>query len=132
MAKDINKDKFSEATKLKLDIFAECFREWFPVFIHNPYTKSIFIYDFFAGSGKDAEGTLGSPLILLNQAKGDKCKYCSSSKKNDKHVYFAFNEKEKNKFDVLVTNINEFMQTCLERNCKAEQWYLWLRQLQTK
>ncbi|MDR1527204.1 MAG: hypothetical protein LBS46_05995 [Dysgonamonadaceae bacterium] len=27
MAKDINKDKFPEETKLKLEIFAECFRE---------------------------------------------------------------------------------------------------------
>lgn len=35
MAKDINKKEFTEETKLKLEIFQECFREWYPVFIHN-------------------------------------------------------------------------------------------------
>lgn len=35
MAKDINKKEFTEETQLKLEIFQECFREWYPVFIHN-------------------------------------------------------------------------------------------------
>jgi three-Cys-motif partner protein len=121
MAKDINKDKFPEETKLKLEIFAECFREWFPVFIHNPYIKEIYIYDFFAGSGKDTEGTLGSPLILLNEAKGDICKYCNIVKKNSKQIYFIFNEKEKVKQEILVENIKKFMTNCLAQNCKADQ-----------
>lgn len=119
MAKDINKDKFSEGTKLKLEIFAECFREWLPVFIHNPYIKDLFVYDFFAGSGKDAEGTLGSPLILLNEARGDNRKYCEQVLKNNKKVCFAFNEKEKPKYDTLVSNVKDFMVTCKENNCKT-------------
>ena len=53
MAKDINKKEFDGATKLKLEIFRECFKEWFPVFIHNSFVEKIFIYDFFAGSGID-------------------------------------------------------------------------------
>jgi len=69
MAKDINKNSFDEATKLKLTIFGECFKEWLPVFLHNRYTQSVYIYDFFAGSGTDAEGHNGSPLILLTEAK---------------------------------------------------------------
>jgi three-Cys-motif partner protein len=121
MAKDINKDKFPEETKLKLEIFAECFREWLPVFIHNPYIEEVYIYDFFAGSGKDAEGTLGSPLILLNEAKGDNCKYCTLVKNNSKQIYFAFNEKERTKQETLVENIKEFMSNCLAQNCKVNQ-----------
>jgi len=121
MTKDINKDQFSGETKLKLQIFTECFKEWFPVFIHNPYIKEVFIYDFFAGSGKDTEGTLGSPLILLNEAKGKDCKYCSQVKEKNKKIFFAFNEKEKAKHALLVENVKEFMSNCLFRNCEADQ-----------
>jgi hypothetical protein len=56
MAKDINVSAFSEATKLKLKIFAECFHEWFPVFVHYPSVKLVYVFDFFAGSGKDTQG----------------------------------------------------------------------------
>lgn len=76
MAKDINKSEYTEGTKLKLEIFRECFREWFPVFIHNPFVKQIYVYDLFAGSGVDAVGNIGSPLILLSEARGDKRQHC--------------------------------------------------------
>ncbi|MDR2652171.1 MAG: three-Cys-motif partner protein TcmP [Prevotellaceae bacterium] len=119
MTKDINKDRFPEETKLKLTIFAECFREWFPVFIHNKHIKKIYIYDFFAGSGKDTEGALGSPLILLDEAKGKNCNYCTQVKENNKQIYFAFNEKERAKQKLLIENVKEFMTNCLAQNCKA-------------
>lgn len=121
MAKDINKDRFPEETKLKLEIFSECFREWFPVFIHNPYIKKVYIYDFFAGSGKDMDNELGSPLILLNEAKGDNCKYCNQSKENNKTICFTFNEKEKVKQKMLIENIKQFMSNCLANNCKTNK-----------
>lgn len=41
MAKDINKKEFTEETQLKLEIFQECFREWYPVFIHNKYITNV-------------------------------------------------------------------------------------------
>jgi three-Cys-motif partner protein len=121
MAKDINKDKFPEETKLKLEIFAECFREWFPVFVHNLFVDKVFIYDFFAGSGKDTEGTFGSPLILLNEAKGENCKYCDSVVKNHKRIFFMFNEKQLSKEKELEDNIRKFMEDCKASNCKSEQ-----------
>ena len=71
MAEDINKKEFTEETKLKLEIFQECFREWYPVFIHHKSIHTVLIYDMFAGSGMDAKGNWGSPLILLNEAKGE-------------------------------------------------------------
>lgn len=82
MAKDINKSEFTEETKLKLDIFRECFREWYPVFLHNPYIKRLFIYDMFAGSGKDSIGNLGSPLILLQEAIGEEQQHCEYLRKS--------------------------------------------------
>ena len=71
MANDINKKEFDDATSLKLEIFRECFKEWLPVFIHSPFVKKTYIYDFFAGSGKDTSENYGSPLILIEEAKGE-------------------------------------------------------------
>jgi three-Cys-motif partner protein len=121
MAKDINKDKFPEETKLKLDIFSECFREWFPVFLNNQFIQKVYIYDFFAGSGIDTEGNFGSPLILLNEAKGENRRYCSQTNKNKKQVYFAFNEKLKTKQKILQENVENLMNKCLTQNCKLNQ-----------
>ncbi|MBN1463367.1 MAG: three-Cys-motif partner protein TcmP [Paludibacteraceae bacterium] len=123
MAKDINKDEFPEETKLKLEIFAECFREWLPVFLYNQYIKKVFIYDFFAGSGLDSMGNLGSPLILLKEAKGENCKYCQSVVKNNKEVVFAFNEKVKSKSKYLKKNATIFLDSCKEKNCNTDCIY---------
>jgi len=117
MVKDINKERFPEETKLKLRIFSECFREWLPVFIHNQYVEKVYIYDFFAGSGKDAEGEFGSPLILLDEA----CKYCKHVKNNNKSICFTFNEKEKEKQALLIDNVKQFMDNCLNNNCKESK-----------
>ena len=84
MKKDINKTVFDEATKLKLDIFGECFQEWLPVFNNDQNTEAIYVFDFFAGSGKDIKNNPGSPLILLDKAKGKDCKYCFHAKKKNR------------------------------------------------
>ncbi len=118
MAKDINKIAFDKATKLKLSIFRECFKEWLPVFIHNQFVKRNFIYDFFSGSGKDKEGNPGSPIILLEEAMGENQMYCSKSTKN--HVVFAFNEKMKRKSQVLQENIDDHIENCL-KNCGRDE-----------
>lgn len=118
MARDINKTEFDEATSLKLDIFRECFKEWLPVFIHSPYTKKTFIYDFFSGSGKDKLGNSGSPLILMEEAMGEGQKYCSKANKGD--VIFAFNEKIKTKQKELQSNFKVHIEECL-KNCGREE-----------
>ena len=124
MAKNINKDPFDEATQLKLEIFRECFREWLPVFIHNPTIEKIYIYDFFAGSGTDSEGNPGSPLILLNEAKGNNCSNCNSI--GEKKATFAFNEFLDDKNKELKDAVNSFIVKCLEDNCnKDECLYKW-------
>ena len=121
MAKDINKEVFSGETLQKLDIFAECFKEWFPVFIHDRFTSGIFIVDFFAGSGKDVKGNLGSSLLLLKEARGNNCEYCNVISKNGKKVYFAFNENKKQKLTDLGTNVTSFIDQCIQKNCKKEK-----------
>ncbi len=119
MAKNINKQIYSEQTLLKLDIFRECFREWLPVFMHNPYIENIYIYDLFAGSGTDIEGTFGSPLILLEEARGDKRQHCEHFRENKQKIAFAFNEFQKSKVLTLKSNVTAFFANC-KQQCTDE------------
>ena len=68
MAKDINKKSYPEETLLKLEIFEECFREWLPVFLYSPQIATIYIFDFFAGSGTTGAAALelGRRFILVD------------------------------------------------------------------
>lgn len=120
MAKNINKDPFSEETKLKLEIFKDCFREWLPVFIYEPFCSRLYIYDFFAGSGYDAEGNPGSPIILLSEARGKDSTVCGHirSKKNrkPKSISFIFNEKLTAKYHELKRNTDGFVEDCKQKN----------------
>jgi len=113
MAKNINSKPFDETTKLKLEIFRECFKEWFPVFLHNPWADEIAIYDFFAGSGKDTDGTYGSPLVLLDVAKGVERQYCG---KKSKPISFSFNEAYQRKSLELTQNVTEHLSNCAIQN----------------
>ncbi len=117
MAKKFTDKAFDEATKLKLEIFGECFREWLPVFIHNIYTPRLFIYDFFAGNGKDINGSPGSPLVLLNEAKGTNCKICS--RLHQKEIVFGFNDK--NEGATLKEVVENYLLECRKHNCKQDQ-----------
>lgn len=123
MAKNINNEPFSEETQLKLDIFRNCFREWLPVFIHQSFWNRLYVYDFFAGSGYDLDGNSGSPIILLEEAKGKNRKNCNSLKDKSKEIVFLFNEHEptikQDKFELLKNNTNEHVTKCInENNCK--------------
>ncbi len=110
MAKDMNREAFDEATKTKLEIFGDSFKEWFPVFLHDRFTESVVIFDFFAGSGTDVNGIHGSPLTLLKNAKGDDSKYCKVAK--EKSVHFIFNEALKHKSEALVDNVKKYICDC--------------------
>jgi three-Cys-motif partner protein len=119
MAKNINKTEFSEETKLKLDIFKKCFREWYPVFLHASYITRLYIYDMFAGSGKDTVGNFGSPIILLQEARGENkqhCKHLITANKKPS-VIFGFNEKLQDKSAELKQNI-EIEQAKCQKSCK--------------
>lgn len=122
MTRDINSSPFDEGTKIKLDIFRRCFREWFPVFVHDLYTKHLFIFDMFAGSGMDTKGVPGSPLILLEEAKGAQCEHCKALKasSNVKQVFFLFNEFSKSKYEALTNNVHDFQNRCMESHGCSE------------
>jgi len=69
MAKDFHNKPFDDETILKLEIFRGYTREWLPVFLAKKTFLSINIFDFFAGPGRDSNGTKGSPLIIIDELK---------------------------------------------------------------
>lgn len=113
MKRNINAKPFDKATKLKLEIFGESFKEWLPVFINDKFTNQVYIFDFFAGSGKDTIGNNGSPLILLEKARGEKKQYCNAINKS---IHFIFNEALEDKSKVLSENIEKYISNCIQEN----------------
>lgn len=67
--RNLHSKPFDEGTLIKLDLFRFYVREWLPVFISAKkiYWKTLNIYDFFAGPGKDVDGKKGTPLIILEE-----------------------------------------------------------------
>ena len=117
MTKDINKSEYTEETKLKLELIQKCFREWFPVFLNTPFIERIVIYDMFAGSGTDSMGNYGSPLLLLEEAKGYNKQYCNLIiTKNKPLVQFGFNEKLPKKAELLKKHVDNTLLQC-KQNC---------------
>ena len=107
---------------LKLEIFRQCFREWYPVFVHNKFISHIFVYDMFAGSGKDIAQHPGSPIILFQEARGDKRQHCKSLlKRGIPFITFGYNELDEVKRTELESNVSaEFTlckSQCIEKVC---------------
>lgn len=100
-------EPFDEGTKAKLEIFRKYFKEWLPVFIashKNTYWKTIFIYDFFSGEGKDSDGNYGSPLVILDVLND----YKDLVEKTKVKIKVILNEYNYETLQVLQTNINHF------------------------
>jgi three-Cys-motif partner protein len=68
MSNDFFFDKpFSDDTNVKLELYREYLKKWFPVFIaaYKPFRNVVNVFDFFCGPGQDSEGTPGSPIVAL-------------------------------------------------------------------
>ncbi len=120
MSRNLNDAPFDEATILKLEIFAECFAEWLPVFLHNEYTDEVHVFDFFAGSGTDVVNHPGSPLILIEAAKGKGVLTCKNA---SKPLRFSFNELRSAKFRRLQTTVRDHLESCRIKNMCEECSY---------
>lgn len=97
--KGFHSSKFDKGTKSKLEVFKEYFKESFPVFLHSPAFDEIFIYDFFAGQGQNAEGEYGTAFNILNEIKP----YCNDIRKSKKKVFIILNDNEES--EILRTNV---------------------------
>lgn len=105
MAKNHFEKPFDDGTKAKLEIFRNYLTEWLPVFIasnETTYWQNIFIYDFFAGEGKDINGTLGSSLIILDVLN----EFEDLISKTQVTINIIYNEKDEKTYQKLMNNIS--------------------------
>jgi three-Cys-motif partner protein len=67
--KDLHEEPFDDSTIAKLEIFQDYAKAWIPTFVMQPRVSTICIFDFFAGTGYDKNGILGSPIRILEEIK---------------------------------------------------------------
>nr|BFF38525.1 hypothetical protein BACY1_03300 [Tenacibaculum mesophilum] len=117
---DLHSKPFDEGTIAKLEIFEDYAEAWIPTFVMKG-VESIYIFDFFAGTGYDKNGIKGSPIRLLEKVK----KYLGIIFKQKVKIHIYFNEYEPNKksqpkFDLLKKACNEFIEKneAIKRACE--------------
>lgn len=105
MSEDFFQKPFTEDTNVKLSLYKEYLREWFPVFIaaYKPHRRIVNLFDFFCGPGKDSEGTLGSPLIALEVLKD----YQDHVQNTSVEINLHFNDSKTEYIETLKWNIAE-------------------------
>ncbi len=101
--KDLFRKPFDEGTIDKLEIFEDYFKEWLPVFISRKEIiwNKIQIFDLFAGEGKDVNGVYGSPMRILKVLNENR----ELILKSNVNIKVIINEFEKEKFDLLIQNL---------------------------
>jgi three-Cys-motif partner protein len=108
MPKDINSEEYDAGTKLKLDILSKYLVEWFPVMVNTDFFRTIYLYDFFAGSGTDSTGYHGSPIIMLTHL----IENCSKLKEKYKTAELLLNDNAKEKIEKLKVNCGKLFENC--------------------
>ena len=103
-SKSLFNEPFDEGTLFKLNIFKDYFKEWLPVFVSSekPIWKKVQIFDLFAGMGKDKNGILGSPMLIVEEIN----RWKLSARINKIDIKVTLNEYEKSHFIALQNNIN--------------------------
>lgn len=91
---------FDEGTIVKLKLYTDYLKEWAPVFLSRkePIWKTVQIFDFFAGQGKDSLNNPGSPLIAIEVIKSFE-KLIINRRLS---VILHFNELEEGKYNSLL------------------------------
>jgi three-Cys-motif partner protein len=112
--KDFHNNGFDNGTLIKLHVFKEYLKAWLPVFlkVKNPFWQKIFIYDFFAGEGKDGEGNSGSPLIIIDELKN----FCKDIKNKDMQLKVILNEYDRKKKEKLQDCSLDYINKCRKSN----------------
>ena len=111
MPKDINSEEYDAGTKLKLDILSKYLVEWFHVMINLDFLRTIYLYDFFSGSGTDSAGHPGSPIIILTHLIDN----CLNLKEKNKTVKLVLNDNAAEKIEKLKAKYSEIFENCHKR-----------------
>ena len=114
--KDLELKPFTKETLTKLEIFEKYLEAWLPVFLHSNYVDTVNIIDFFAGSGTDLNGILGSPLRIINIINS----YSETIIKKGFRINIILNEYEKKKYEKLKINIENKLNHTLKNNVKIQ------------
>ena len=111
MRRNLFRKIFDDGTIDKLEIFGDYFKEWLPVFIARQEIiwHEIQIFDFFAGEGTDIKGTFGSPMRILSILNENRELILKSKVK----IRLIINEYEKDKYDLLVQNLESIVDRSL-------------------
>jgi three-Cys-motif partner protein len=98
-------EPFDDGTLFKLKIFKDYFKEWLPVFVssNKPIWKKVQIFDLFAGMGKDSNGVLGSPLIILEELN----KWKLTIETNGIDIKVILNEYKQKYYETLQNNLKD-------------------------
>jgi len=104
-AEEIEDKPFNEGTLTKLQLFELYARAWLPVFTAppEPIWKRIHVFDFFAGRGRDCEGTPGSATLLLAEIRN---RWAEIQSKN-LQVTLTVSDADPDKIASLTTYFNE-------------------------
>ena len=95
--KNLHDHPFDEETILKLEIFEDYLKEWLPTFVMSHADDDIWIFDFFAGTGRDLNGIAGSPIRILQQINGQ----AGNIFQKRCNVHVCLNEYDASKFNSL-------------------------------
>lgn len=117
---DIFNKGFDEGTQIKLHILRKYLQEWLPVFLSkkDKYWKDIFLYDLFAGGGKDTGGINGSPLIMVEELMP----YCKIISDERLKLNILLNEYDQKRFISLKQNMSDKLTECsITQSCPNSQ-----------
>jgi len=105
--KDLHDEPFDDSTLAKLEIFEDYAKAWIPTFVMSPFSNTICIFDFFAGTGYDKNEVAGSPIRILDKINDQ----VGNIFQKEVKVEVFFNEFKKDKFELLESSCNEYLKS---------------------
>lgn len=119
--KNLHDHPFDEGTLIKLEIFEDYIKEWLPTFVMSHADSDIWIFDFFAGTGRDLVGEAGSPIRILKQIKAQSGNIFQKRCK----VNICLNEYDSKKYNSLKQCCEQYIKEDNEL-CRLYNKYLFL------
>ncbi|GAA4336832.1 three-Cys-motif partner protein TcmP [Flaviaesturariibacter amylovorans] len=107
--KDLHEKPFDQGTIAKLEIFQDYAKAWLPTFVMRNRPK-VCVFDFFAGTGYDKEGTPGSPIRTLQTIREQLHEILPKGIKVHVHLNeFEPTKSQQRKFEALKQACEEFL-----------------------
>lgn len=111
-------NQLEEHSKIKLKILIDYVKTWMRKVVLNPYNRnhSCLIVDTFAGIGKYNDGSLGSPLLIINEAIDFIKQAENSSKMPIGSINLIFIEADASNYSQLKKNIEDLLGQEIEKD----------------